>query len=61
MYSTEILESNICDYSNAYILVRGNITTYRAALPIQEASKNCARITKCILKIDGATIDNAED
>ena len=32
MYNTEVLKSNICDYNDAYILVRGNITTYRCAL-----------------------------
>ena len=26
IYNTEVLKSNICDYNDAYILVRGNIT-----------------------------------
>ena len=26
IYNTEVLKSNLCDYNNAYILVRGNIT-----------------------------------
>ena len=26
IYNTEILKSSICDYNNAYILARGNIT-----------------------------------
>ena len=26
IYNTEVLKSNLCDYDNAYILVRGNIT-----------------------------------
>ena len=25
-YNTEILKSNLCDYNDAYILVRGDIT-----------------------------------
>ena len=26
IYSTEVLKSNLCDYNDAYILVRGDIT-----------------------------------
>ena len=26
IYNTEVLKSNPCDYNDAYILVRGNIT-----------------------------------
>ena len=27
IYNTEVLKSNICDYNDAYILVKGDITT----------------------------------
>ena len=59
-YNTEILKSNICDYNDAYILVTGDITVV-AATATQVAFKNCALFTKCITKIDGTTIDDAED
>ena len=26
VYNTEVLKSNLCDYNNAYILVKGDIT-----------------------------------
>ena len=59
-YNTEVLKSNLCDYNDAYILVRGDITV--TAVPqIQVAFKNCAPFTKCITKIYGTTIDDAED
>ena len=29
-YNTEILKSNLCDYSDAYILIRGDITVIAA-------------------------------
>ena len=48
IYNTEILKSNLCDYNDAYILVRGDITVVAAP-------------TKCITKIDETTIDDAED
>ena len=59
-YNTEILKSNLCDYNNAYIFVRGDITVV-ATPATQVAFKNCAPFTKCITKIDETTIDDAED
>ena len=59
IYNTEVLKSNLCDYNDAYILVRGDITV--TAATTQVAFKNCAPFTKCITKIDGTTIDDAED
>ena len=59
-YNTEVLESNLCDYNDVYILVRGNITIIGHQVT-QVAFKNCAPFTKYITKIDGATIDDAED
>ena len=61
---TRVIENeifNLCDYNETYILVRGDITTYRRALLTQIAFKNCAPFTKCITKIDGITIDDVED
>ena len=41
IYNTKVLKSSLCDYNNAYILVRGNITV-RAAPETQVSFKNCA-------------------
>ena len=59
-YNTEIFKSNLCDCSDAYILVRGDITAV-AAPATQVVLKNCAPFTKCITKVDKTTIDDAED
>ena len=59
-WNTEILKSNLCDYSDAYILVPGDIRVI-AAPTTQIAFKNCASFTKCITIIDRTTIDHAED
>ena len=45
--NTEILKSNLCDYNNASILVKGGIT-FTAAAQTQIAFKNCAPFTKFI-------------
>ena len=55
-YNTEILKSNLCDYNDVYILVRGDITAV-AALATQVAFKNCAPFSKCITKIDETITD----
>ena len=60
IYNTEVLKSNLRDYNDSYIEVRGDITV-TAAPATQRAFKNCAPVTKCITKIDGITIDDAED
>ena len=48
-YNTEVLKSNLCYYSDAYILVRGGITA-TAILVTQVSFKICASFTKCIKK-----------
>ena len=58
-YNTEISKSNLCDYYDAYILVRGDINVV-AAPATQVAFTNCAPFTKCIKNIDETTIDDAE-
>ena len=59
-YNTKISKSNLCEYNNAYILVRGDIIVV-AVHATQVAFKNCAPFTKCITKIDETKIDDAED
>ena len=48
------MKSNLCDYNDAYILVRAHITA-TAALATQ------VLFTKSITKIDGTTIDDADN
>ena len=60
IYNKEVLKSNFCDYNDAYILVKGNITVI-VAPATQVAFKNCAQFTKYITKNDGATMNYAED
>ena len=66
-----MLKSSLCDYSDAYILVKGKITTTgagdnAAARQVDErdksvAYKNCVPCTNCISKINNTHIDNAKD
>ena len=60
MYNTEVLKFNVCDYNDAYILVKGDITI-AGNIAAHIAFKNCALFTKYITEIDGTTIDDVED
>ena len=69
-FKTLILRSSLCDYSDAYILLSGNITITGAgnddiARQLDERNKgvifkNCAPFTDCISEINNTQIDNAK-
>ena len=59
-----MLRSDLCDFSDAYIVVKGTITvTNPDNNPYDKklAFKNNAPIVSCISKINNTLIDNAED
>ena len=61
---TTMLKSSLCDYSDAYILVKGTIAAQGAAANNTNKKvifKNCAPFTNCISEINNTQIDNAED
>ena len=61
-YDTRILNPNLCDYAEAYILVDGTIRgTGGNNNNIRLALKNCAPFTKCNLKINDEHVDTAEN
>ena len=51
-------KSSLCDYSDAYILVTGNITSWGD--DTKAAFKNCAPLRKCRTEINESFIDEAE-
>ena len=67
-FKTVMPRSSLCDYSDAYILVKGNISVNNNAGAGAAANntnkkliyKNCAPFTNCISKINNTQIDNAE-
>ena len=66
-FKTAMLRSSLCYYSDAYILVKGNITVNNTADGAATNNtnkkvifKNCAPFTNCISKINNTQIDNAE-
>ena len=68
-FKTTMLKSSLCDYSDAYILVKETITVNNTAAAGAAANntnrkvifKNCAPFTNCINEINNTQIDNAKD
>ena len=59
-FLTNSLESSICDYSDAYILVTGNITATSNNTATQVIFKNCATFEKCRTEINETFIDETD-
>ena len=61
-FKTTMLKSSLCDYSDAYILVKGTISVTNTAVAGVAANninkkvifKNCAPFTNCISEINNA-------
>ena len=70
-FKTTMLKSSLCDYSDAYILVKGTITIAGAGADAAARQtdkrdkgvifKNCAPFTNCISEINNTQVDNAKD
>ena len=68
-FKTSMTRSNLCDYSNAYILVNGTITISNivaAGAAVNNTNKkviikNCAPFTDCITEINNMQIDDVKD
>ena len=68
-FKTSMMRSSLCDYSDAYILVKGTITvqnTPAAGAAVNNTNKkvsfkNLAPFTGYITEINNTQVDNAED
>ena len=68
-FKTTMLKSSLCDYSDAYILVKGTISVNNTAAAGAAVNnddrkvifKNCAPFTNCISEINNTQVDNAKD
>ena len=65
-FKTSVLRSSLCDYSDAYTLIKGTIAvanTGTDAAPNNAdkkvISKNCAPFTGCLSRINNTQVDDA--
>ena len=63
-FETTMLKSSLCDYSDAYIHVRGAVTVNDAAAANNNNTKvifkNCTSLINCISQINNTDLDNAK-
>ena len=64
-FKTSMLRSDLCDYSEAYVWVKGDVSADNEAdndnFDKRFAFKNNAPFMSCISKINGKLVENAED
>ena len=66
-FKTSMLKSSLCNYCDAYILVKGTIAVSNTAAAGANNTnkkvifKNCAPFTNCISEVNNTQIDNAKD
>ena len=58
-FETKVIKPNLCDYSDAYILVSGNIENRANYACV--VFKNCAPFTKCITHVNDEHLETAEN
>ena len=59
-FLTRSIESSLCDYSDAHILVTGNIAATPNNAATQVVFKNCAPFEKCRTEINGTFVDETD-
>ena len=60
-FETKVIKPNLCDYSDAYILVTGDITVDGGNANTNVAFKNCVPFTRCVMHINGEHVGTAEN
>ena len=60
-FETKVIKPNLCDYSDAYILVTGDIKITGIAADANVALKNWAPFTRCATHINDEHIKTAEN
>ena len=60
-FETKIIKSSFCDYSDAYILVTGDITVTGGNENAYVAFKNCAPFTRCVTHINDEHVYTAKN
>ena len=59
-FLTKSIEPSLCDYSDAYVLVTGNIAVTGGIVNTKVAFKNCSPFNKCRKEINGTFVDEAD-
>ena len=59
-FETKIIKQNFCDYTDAYILVTGDIKVAEVAANTNVEFKNCDPFTRCVTHINDEHVATTE-
>ena len=60
-FETKVIKPNLCDYSDTYILVTGDIKVTAVAADTSVVFKNCAPFTRYVILINDEHVETAEN
>ena len=60
-FEAKIIKANLCDYSDAYVLVTGNIKVTSVDVDINVAFKNSVPYRRCVTHINDQHVKTAEN
>ena len=60
-FETKVIKPFLCDYSDAYVLVTGDITVVDVAANTNVAFKNCTHLRRCVTHINDEHVETAEN
>ena len=60
-YNTKVIKPNLCNYSDAYILVTGNIKVADVPANTNVAFKNCSPFTRCVTHVSDEHVETGEN
>ena len=60
-FETKLIKPNLCYYSNAYVLVTGDIKVANVPANTNVAFKYCAPFTRCVTNINDEHVETAEN
>ena len=60
-FETKVIKPNLCDYSDAYIPVTGDIKVTDVPANTNVAFKNCVPFTRCVTHINDEQVETAEN
>ena len=59
-FNTEVIKPFLCDYSDAYILVTGNIKVHNGNDTTRVATENCHPFTRVTFKLNDEQVDTLD-
>ena len=60
-FETKVIKPNLCDYSDSYILVTGNIAATGGDANTKVAFETCAPFRRCVAHINDEHVEAAEN